>query len=80
MNQLLLDQKIILKSQSPHSHDVLLNSTRFVQAQANDMFPTQAAAQQHAKEIKCSGAFPMGKEWIPCANERALHDALQRAQ
>jgi hypothetical protein len=51
-----------------------------VQAQANDMFPTQAAAQQHAKELKCSGAFPMGKEWIPCANERALHDALQRAQ
>ncbi len=41
-------------------------STIPVQAQAYDMFPTKAAAQQRAKELKCSGAFQMGKEWMPC--------------
>ncbi len=39
-----------------------------VRAQANDMFPSQAAAEQRAKELKCSGAFAMGKEWMPCQN------------
>jgi hypothetical protein len=47
-------------------------------AQANDMFPTKAAAEQRAKELKCSGAFAMGGEWMPCANERSLHGALQK--
>lgn len=51
-----------------------------VHAQANDMFPTRAAAEKRAKELQCSGAFAMGSEWMPCANERALHDALQKAQ
>jgi hypothetical protein len=41
-------------------------STLPVQAQANDMFPTGAAAQERARQLKCSGAFPMGKEWMPC--------------
>ena len=35
-------------------------------AQANDMFPSKAAAEQRAKELKCSGALAMGKEWMPC--------------
>jgi hypothetical protein len=37
-----------------------------VHAQANDMFPTKAAAEKRAKELKCSGAFSMGGEWMPC--------------
>lgn len=37
-----------------------------VQAQANDMFPTKAAAERRAKELKCSGAFAMAKQWMPC--------------
>ena len=44
------------------------------------MFPTKAAAERRAKELKCQGAFAMGGMWMPCANERALHDVLQRAQ
>ncbi len=46
-------------------------------AQVNDMFPTKAAAEQRAKQLKCSGAFAMGNDWMPCANERAFHAALQ---
>jgi hypothetical protein len=30
--------------------------------------------------LKCKGVFAMGSLWMPCANERALHDALQKAQ
>jgi len=37
-------------------------------AQANVMFPSKAAAEQRAKELKCSGAFAMGTEWMPCRN------------
>ncbi len=46
-----------------------------VHAQANDMFPTKAAAEKRAKELKCTGAFAMGSEWMPCKN----FDAYQRA-
>ena len=41
------------------------------------MVPSQLAAEKRAKELKCSGAFAMGKEWMPWANEQALHKALQ---
>ncbi|MEB3261062.1 MAG: hypothetical protein VKP63_10595, partial [Cyanobacteriota bacterium] len=37
-----------------------------VLAQENDMFPTKAAALKRAKELKCSGAFVMGNDWMPC--------------
>jgi hypothetical protein len=32
-------------------------------AQANDMFTTKAAADNRAKELKCSGAFAMSSDW-----------------
>jgi hypothetical protein len=51
--------------------------TSAARAQANDMVPSQLAAEKRAKELKCSGAFAMGKEWMPWANEQALHKALQ---
>lgn len=35
-------------------------------AEIHDMYPTRAAAEQRAKQLKCSGAFAMGKEWMPC--------------
>jgi hypothetical protein len=44
------------------------------------MFPTKAAAEKRAKQLKCSGAFAMGSQWMPCANERAFHAALHKAQ
>jgi len=44
-------------------------------AQANDMFASKAAAEQRAKELKCSGTFAMGKDWMPCQN----FDGYQKA-
>lgn len=38
------------------------------------------SAEKRAAELKCKGVFAMGSLWMPCANERALHDALQKAQ
>jgi hypothetical protein len=43
-------------------------SAGVVRAQANDMFPSKAAAEKRAKELQCSGAFAMGKDWMPCRN------------
>lgn len=53
-------------------------STIPAKAQANDMFPTKATAQQRAKELKCSGAFPMGKEWMPCKDFAAYEQAVSK--
>ena len=50
------------------------------QAHMRGMFATKAEAEQRAAELKCKGVFAMGSLWMPCANERALHDALQKAQ
>lgn len=49
-------------------------------AHMRGMFATKAEAEQRAAELKCKGVFAMGSLWMPCANERALHDALQKAQ
>lgn len=49
-----------------------------VQAQANDMFPTKAAAEQRARQLKCTGAFPMGKEWMPCKNFATHEKAVSK--
>jgi hypothetical protein len=49
-----------------------------VRAQANDMFPSKAAAEQRAKELKCSGAFAMGKEWMPCKNFDVYEKAVSK--
>ena len=47
-------------------------------AQANDMFTTKAAADNRAKELKCSGAFAMGKEWMPCQNFDVYEKAVSK--
>ena len=47
-------------------------------AQANDMFPTKAAAEKRARELKCSGAFSMGKEWMPCQNFDVYEKAVSK--
>ncbi|MFN9621697.1 MAG: DUF3721 domain-containing protein [Cyanobacteriota bacterium] len=49
-----------------------------VLAQANDMFPTKDAALKRAKELKCSGAFAMGKEWMPCKDFAAYENAVRK--
>ena len=50
------------------------------QAHMRGMYATKAEAEKRAAELKCKGTFAMGTMWMPCANERALHDALQKAQ
>lgn len=52
--------------------------TGSARAQANDMFPSQAAAERRARELKCSGAFAMGTEWMPCQNLEAHEKAVSR--
>lgn len=53
---------------------------RPAKAHMRGMFATKAEAEKRAAELKCKGVFAMGSLWMPCANERALHDALQKAQ
>jgi hypothetical protein len=50
------------------------------QAHMRGMYATKAEAEKRAAELKCKGTHAMGTMWMPCANERALHDALQKAQ
>jgi len=47
-------------------------------AHMKGMYDTKAEAEKRAAQLKCKGAFQMGDMWMPCASERALHDALQR--
>lgn len=49
-------------------------------AHMRGMYDTKVQAEKRAAELKCKGAFAMGSMWMPCANERALHEALQKAQ
>ena len=49
-----------------------------VLAQANDMFPAKEAALKRAKELKCSGAFAMGKEWMPCKDFATYENAVRK--
>ena len=49
-------------------------------AQANDMFPTKAAAEQRARTLACSGAFAMGKEWMPCSSFDAYQKAFSKSK
>jgi hypothetical protein len=49
-------------------------------AHMRGMYATKAEAEKRAAQLKCKGAFAMGSMWMPCANERALHDALQKEQ
>lgn len=49
-----------------------------VHAQAYDMFPTKAAAEKRARELKCSGAFAMGNDWMPCKSFDADEKAVRK--
>ena len=82
------DSKLVFSSSSRHSVNpialALLLSAGVAlaqgaaRAQAYDMFPSNAAAEQRAKELKCSGAFAMGKEWMPCQNFDVYQKAVSK--
>ena len=57
---------------------LLVLSFESVHAQANDMFPTKPAAEKRAKDLKCSGAFAMGSEWMPCKNFDVYEKAVKK--
>lgn len=46
-------------------------------AHMKGMYETKAEAEKRATQLHCKGAFQMDGMWMPCENERALHDALQ---
>ncbi|MCT0224910.1 DUF3721 domain-containing protein [Synechococcus sp. CS-1328] len=54
-----------------------LLTTSAAEAHMKGMFKTKQDAEKRAAELKCKGAFAMGSLWMPCANEQALHKALQ---
>ena len=47
-------------------------------AQVNDMFPAKSAALKRAKELKCTGAFAMGSEWMPCKDFATYEKAVRK--
>ena len=47
-------------------------------AHMRGMYATKAEAEKRAAELNCKGAFQMESLWMPCANERVLHDVLQK--
>ena len=47
-------------------------------AHPRGLYATKAEAEQRAAALNCKGAFAIGDRWLPCANERAYHDALQK--
>lgn len=57
---------------------VVMGGLHPVHAQANDMFPTRAAAEKRAKELQCSGAFAMGSEWMPCKSFDVYEKAVKK--
>ncbi|WP_094556905.1 DUF3721 domain-containing protein [Synechococcus sp. 1G10] len=54
-----------------------LLATAPAEAHMKGMFKTKQEAEKRAAELKCKGTFAMGSMWMPCANEQALHKALQ---
>jgi hypothetical protein len=40
------------------------------------MFATRAAAEQRAQQLKCSGAFAMGDQWMPCQDLNSYEKAI----
>jgi hypothetical protein len=41
-----------------------------------DMFATRAAAEKRAQQLKCSGAFAMGDQWMPCQDLSSYEKAI----
>ena len=49
-----------------------------VQAHRHGMYATRAEAEKRAMQLQCQGVYAIGDMWMPCASERALHEALQK--
>jgi hypothetical protein len=70
--------KTLLKLSLMATLAVLGTTASPVQAQTGDMFPNKAAALKRAKELKCSGAFAMGSQWMPCKDLQSYEQAIKK--
>ena len=43
-----------------------------------ELYPTEAETQQRAAEIGCSSVHENNGRWMPCADERELHQQLRK--
>ena len=47
-------------------------------AHSKGLYATEAEAQQRAAEIGCNAVHQNNGRWMPCANERELHQQLRK--
>ena len=47
-------------------------------AHSKGLYATEAEAQQRAAELGCNAVHQNNGRWMPCANERELHQQLRK--
>ena len=56
---------------------LLVNQTPGL-AHSKGLYATEAEAQQRAAEIGCTSVHENNGRWMPCADERELHQQLRK--
>ena len=56
----------------------LLMSQKPVMAHGKGLYGTEAEARQRATEIGCSSIHENNGRWMPCTDERELHQQLRK--
>ena len=56
---------------------LLVNTTPGM-AHGKGLYATETEARQRAAEIGCSSVHENNGRWMPCANERELHQQLRK--
>ena len=56
---------------------LLVNQTPGM-AHGKGLYGTEAEARQRAAEISCSSVHENNGRWMPCADERELHQQLRK--
>ena len=56
---------------------LLVNQTPGL-AHGKGLYATEAEAQQRATEIGCKSIHENNERWMPCADERELHQQLRK--
>ena len=56
---------------------LLVNTTPGM-AHTKGLYATEAEARQRAAEIGCSSVHENNDRWMPCTDERALHQQLRK--
>ena len=56
---------------------LLVNQTP-VMAHGKGLYTTETEARQRAAEIGCSSVHENNGRWMPCTNERELHQKLRK--